>query len=115
MERVVLIAGGVRQGHRDLRLPDTVGGTRPDLTTTGRGRSALEHPGAERIAPEIRAEPRRVPTLAAIERQIHAIDAMTGIPGDAADDDPAIPGCRHVRDQRIDGDLGDRCALTRLL
>src|SRR5262249_57388267 len=85
---VVMVAGRIGDERRRLGLPDDVAGARHhrELAALGRDREAER---AEREAPEILAERRLLPGLAAVGRHLDRADAVAAVPRDAADRDGA--------------------------
>ena len=80
----MLVAGRVEESRLDLRLADTVHGTRADRVAADTEAGA-EGPGAERVAAEILAQRGGLPGAAVVERDVDPSDAVAGVPGEAPD------------------------------
>src|SRR5664280_1439569 len=81
---VVVIAGGVEDQLGGLALADLVGGVDHHRVCTLLGRE-IEAPRPERVGAEILSQHCARPRFAAVGRYLHRTDAVTAVPGHAAD------------------------------
>src|SRR2546430_10434482 len=84
---VVVVAGRILNELGGLALTDLVAGARHHRLLAPRLRGEAVAEGSEGEAAEILAERCGRPGLAAVGRHLDGVDAVTGVPGDAADGD----------------------------
>src|SRR5450756_1242884 len=81
---VVVITGRIEDQLGGLALADLVGGVDHHRGFAALGRQ-IETPRPERVGAEILTQTRSRPVLAAVGRDFHRSDAVTAVPGHAAD------------------------------
>nr|GFA55775.1 hypothetical protein [Tanacetum cinerariifolium] len=104
-DHMAAIAPRVPGRVRRLHFAGTVGGPYHQDSLAACGEAYRQAPLAERITPEVGAEFRRPPGLAAIDRNIHGLDARAAVESDTLELDRTAGG-QHA----AAGDAGDKTA-----
>src|SRR5206468_3606215 len=102
LDHVAEVAGGIPERLAALRLADPVERAHHDARRPRLGRRPGGGPLAERVAAEIAAEVRAPPRGAAIRRNLHLLDAVAAVEGDALERDGPADGQTGARNRRGD-------------